>query len=247
MCPPPDAPAPSEPTDAAAPAEATDSAPTADRRRPSRTSMRCPSCPSRLPWPSVSPRHGVGGADGRSLSASASRSSWASWSPSASAPPACTPGASSTKAGSCPASTSATRTSAGSPASRPSAAIANAYASLGSGQITLTGPDGETTTISYSRRRPRSRHRGAARRGIRGRPPGRSAREPHRRTPGCRPRRDPRLRRHLRPRQAGGGRRSPRHDDRPDPGGCLTRRPVRTGRSASPRRRTVELWTRRPW
>jgi len=30
------------------------------------------------------------------------------------------------------------------------AAIANAYGSLGTGQITLTGPDGETTTISYA-------------------------------------------------------------------------------------------------
>ena len=30
------------------------------------------------------------------------------------------------------------------------AAIANAYSSLGSGQITLTGPDGQTTTISYA-------------------------------------------------------------------------------------------------
>ena len=30
------------------------------------------------------------------------------------------------------------------------AAIANAYGSLGTGQITLTGPDGQTTTISYA-------------------------------------------------------------------------------------------------
>ena len=30
------------------------------------------------------------------------------------------------------------------------AEIANAYGSLGTGQITLTGPDGQTTTISYA-------------------------------------------------------------------------------------------------
>ena len=30
------------------------------------------------------------------------------------------------------------------------AAIANAYGSLGTGQITLTGPDGDETTISYA-------------------------------------------------------------------------------------------------
>ena len=77
------------------------------------------------------------------------------------------------------------------------AAIASAYGSLGDGQITLTGPDGQTTTISYADvgRGPDTAARG--RRGTRGRPPGRAPREPHRRTPGRVPRRDPRLRRCL--------------------------------------------------
>src|SRR5205814_156578 len=66
--------------------------------------------------------------------------------------------------------------------------------------------------------RPRPRHLGAARRGIRGRPPGGAAREPDRRTAGRDSRRDPRLGRRLRPRQAGGRRRDACDDDRRDPG-----------------------------
>ena len=95
------------------------------------------------------PRHGLD-ADGRSSSASASRSSWASCSPSASAPASCTHGTSSTTAGSCPASASAARNVGGLTREQAEAAIANAYGSLGDGQIKLTGPDGQTTTISYA-------------------------------------------------------------------------------------------------
>ena len=67
-------------------------------------------------------------------------------------------------------------------------------------------PGRPTIDHQLRRPRPRPRHLGAARRGIRGRPPERAPREPHQRTPGRAPRRDPRLRRCLRPRQAGGGR-----------------------------------------
>ena len=95
------------------------------------------------------PRHGLD-ADGRSPSASASRSSWASCSPSASAPASCTHGASSTTAGSCPASASAARNSAGSPASRRRRRSRTPMGRSATGQITLTGPDGQTTTISYA-------------------------------------------------------------------------------------------------
>jgi len=66
------------------------------------------------------------------------------------------------------------------------AEIANAYGSLATGQITLTGPDGQMTTISYADVGRGPGHLGAARRGTRGRPPGRPHREPHRRTPGPR-------------------------------------------------------------
>ena len=55
------------------------------------------------------------------------------------------------------------------------AAIANAYGSLGTGQITLTGPDGHDDDHQLRRRRPRPRHLGAGRRGTRGRPPGRAS------------------------------------------------------------------------
>ena len=41
------------------------------------------------------------------------------------------------------------------------AAIANAYGSLGTGQITLTGPDGHDDDHQLRRRRPRPRHLGA--------------------------------------------------------------------------------------
>ena len=63
------------------------------------------------------------------------------------------------------------------------AAIATAYGSLGTGQITLTGPDGETTTISYAdvgRGPDTSALIDAA---LDGRPPGRAPREPHRPRP----------------------------------------------------------------
>ena len=126
------------------------------------------------------------------------------------------------------------------------AAIANAYGSLGDRADHAHRPGRPRDDHQLRRRRPRPRHLGAARRGTRGRPPGRAPREPHRRTPGRDPRRDPRLRRHLRPRQAGGRRRDPRHDDRPDPRGRLRVGRPRAGRSASPRRRTVAPWTRRP-
>ena len=65
-------------------------------------------------------------------------------------------------------------------------------------------------------------------------------REPHRRTQGRDARRHARPRRHIRPRQAGGRRRDPRHDDRPDPrgrhrvgrpGGTFSFSPAKDGRA----------------
>ena len=158
-----------------------------------------------------------GGADGRSPSASASRSSWASllavgvgagalyaWGQQYD--DKVLPGVSigSTALG------GLTREQAG-------AAIANAYSSLGTGQITLTGPDGADDDHQLRRRGSRPRHLGAGRRGSRRRPPGRPAREPPRRSSGRPPRRDHRPCRRLRPRQAGGRHRYPGNEDRPEP------------------------------
>ena len=123
------------------------------------------------------------------------------------------------------------------------AAIAQAYASLGEGQITLTGPDGQirpsampTWAAGPTPRRCSMRHSRLATR--------RTPRRPHRRTAGRNARRDPRHRRHLRPRQAGGRRRDPRHEDDQAPvdasvsageGGTFSVSPAKDGRAVDRR------------
>ena len=136
--------------------------------------------------------------------------------------------------------------SAGSPASRRRRRSRAPMVRSATAQITLTGPDGETTTISYADVGRGPDTSALADAALAAGRQGDPLAEPHRRTPGRDPRRDPRLRRRVRPRQAGGRRRGPRHDDRPDPRGRHRVGRRRLGRSASPRRRTVAPSTRRP-
>ena len=97
------------------------------------------------------------------------------------------------------------------------AAIETAYDGLGAGEIALTGPDGQLTTISYDYVDRGPDTSTIARRCTRGRPPGRGRRQAARRTRDSDPRHHPRSRRDLRHRQAGGRRRASCRDDRPDP------------------------------
>ena len=126
------------------------------------------------------------------------------------------------------------------------AAIANAYGSLGTGQITLTGPDGQTTTISYADvgRGPDTSALvdAALAAGRQGEPLADLIGEPQAAIHGVTL--DSAVA-YDRDKLAAAVE-TPRRDDRPDPHGRLRVGRPRAGRSASPRRRTVAPWTRRP-
>jgi hypothetical protein len=76
-----------------------------------------------------------------------------------SAAASCTHGVVSTTVGSCPGVSVGSTYLGGLTREEAASTLASAYASLGTGEITLNGPDGEMSTISFTEVRPRPRHR----------------------------------------------------------------------------------------